>query len=35
RLWYMNPNLRMRTNLVKRADGFQMASFCSEIRRSS
>ena len=35
RLWYMNPNLRMRTSLVKRTDGFQMASFCSEIRRSS
>ena len=35
RLWYMNPNLRMRTSLVKRADGEQMASFCSEIRRSS
>ncbi|RZM81902.1 phycobiliprotein lyase [Leptolyngbya iicbica] len=35
RLWYMNPNLRMRTSLVKRADGYQMASFCSEIRRSS
>ena len=33
RLWFMNPNLRMRTNLLKRADGFQMASFCSEIRR--
>jgi hypothetical protein len=35
RLWYMNPNLRMRTSLVKRADGLQMASFCSEIRRLS
>lgn len=35
RLWYMNPNLRMRTSLLKRADGFQMASFCSEIRRLS
>jgi hypothetical protein len=35
RLWYMNPNLRMRTSLVKRTDGFQMASFCSEIRRLS
>lgn len=35
RLWYMNPNLRMRTSLVKRADGQQLASFCSEIRRSS
>ncbi|MEL6381822.1 MAG: phycobiliprotein lyase [Cyanobacteria bacterium J06626_18] len=35
RLWFMNPNLRMRTTLLKRADGLQMASFCSEIRRIS
>ncbi len=35
RLWYMNPNLRMRTSLVKRADGFRMSSFCSEVRRLS
>ncbi|MGD1859240.1 MAG: phycobiliprotein lyase [Leptolyngbyaceae cyanobacterium] len=35
RLWYANPNLRMRTSLVKRADGIRMSSFCSEIRRSS
>jgi hypothetical protein len=35
RLWYMNPNLRMRTSLVQRPDGFKMASFCSEIRRLS
>ncbi|MGF1460998.1 MAG: phycobiliprotein lyase [Leptolyngbyaceae cyanobacterium] len=33
RLWYVNPNLRMRTSLVKRTDGLQMASFCSELRR--
>lgn len=33
RLWFLNPNLRMRTSLVKLADGGQMASFCSEIRR--
>ena len=33
RLWFMNPNLRMRTSLLKRTDGLQMASFCSEIRR--
>ncbi|NER80127.1 MAG: phycobiliprotein lyase [Leptolyngbya sp. SIO1D8] len=33
RLWFMNPNLRLRTSLLKRADGFQMASFCSEVRR--
>lgn len=35
RLWYINPNLRMRTSLVKGANGLQMASFCSEIRRLS
>lgn len=35
RLWYMNPNLRMRTSLVTRTDGFRMASFCSEVRRLS
>jgi hypothetical protein len=35
RIWFMNPNLRMRTCLLKRQDGFQMASFCSEIRRLS
>jgi len=35
RMWFMNPNLRMRTNLLKRTDGLQMASFCSEIRRLS
>lgn len=33
RLWYMNPNLRMRTCLVDQADGSQLATFCSEIRR--
>lgn len=33
RLWFLNPNLRMRTSLVKRADGLQISSFCSEIRR--
>lgn len=33
RLWFMNPNLRMRTSLLTRSDGFRMASFCSEIRR--
>lgn len=32
RLWFASPNLRLRTSLVKRADGFSMASFFSEIR---
>jgi hypothetical protein len=35
RIWFMNPNLRMRTTVVQGQDGFQMASFCSEIRRLS
>lgn len=35
RLWFMNPNLRMRTSLLELADGFRMASFCSEVRRLS
>ncbi|NJM85746.1 MAG: phycobiliprotein lyase, partial [Leptolyngbyaceae cyanobacterium RM2_2_21] len=33
RLWFANPNLRMRTSLIETADGFSVASFCSEIRR--
>lgn len=33
RLWYLIPNLRLRTSVVKRANGFTLASFCSEIRR--
>ena len=33
RLWYLNPNLRMRTCIVNQPDGSQLASFCSEIRR--
>ncbi|MEB3269411.1 MAG: phycobiliprotein lyase [Leptolyngbya sp.] len=33
RLWYLNPNLRMRTCLVDQPDGTQLAAFCSEIRR--
>lgn len=33
RIWFTNPNLRLRTSLLKREDGFQMASFCSEVRR--
>ncbi len=33
RLWYLIPNLRLRTSIVKRPLGFTIASFCSEIRR--
>ncbi|HIK55054.1 MAG TPA: phycobiliprotein lyase [Synechococcales cyanobacterium M55_K2018_004] len=32
RLWFASPNLRLRTSLLKRLDGFSMASFYSEIR---
>jgi CpeS-like protein len=32
RLWFVNPNLRMRTSVLKTGDDVQMASFCSEIR---
>ncbi|MEB3288986.1 MAG: phycobiliprotein lyase [Leptolyngbya sp.] len=32
RLWFANPNLRMRTSVFKVGDQEQMASFCSEIR---
>lgn len=32
RLWFASPNLRLRTGIVKQADGFSAASFCSEIR---
>ncbi len=33
RFWYLIPNLRLRTSVVKRPQGFALASFCSEIRR--
>ncbi len=33
RLWYLIPNLRLRTSVVNRSQGFTFASFCSEIRR--
>ena len=33
RFWYLIPNLRLRTSVVKRPLGFTLASFCSEIRR--
>lgn len=32
RIWFANPNLRMRTSVFKVGDTEQMASFCSEIR---
>jgi hypothetical protein len=32
RLWFASPNLRLRTTILKQADGFSAASFCSEIR---
>ncbi len=32
RLWYLIPNLRLRTSVVKRKNGLDQASFCSEIR---
>ncbi len=31
-LWFLNPNLRMRTCVVKAANGFSLTAFCSEIR---
>ncbi|MGD1702083.1 phycobiliprotein lyase [Dapis sp. BLCC M229] len=33
RFWYLIPNLRLRTSVVKKPLGFTLASFCSEIRR--
>ncbi len=33
RFWYLMPNLRLRTSVVKKPLGFAFASFCSEIRR--
>lgn len=32
RWWFITDNLRMRTGLLTRPDGTQLASFCSEIR---
>lgn len=32
RLWYLIPNLRLRTSVVKQPSGMTIASFCSEIR---
>ncbi len=33
RLWYLMPNLRLRTSFVKHKDGLKQAAFCSEIRK--
>lgn len=32
RLWYLMPNLRLRTSIVTHNNGLTQASFCSEIR---
>jgi hypothetical protein len=32
RIWFAGSNLRLRSSKVKRAGGFEAASFCSEIR---
>lgn len=32
RFWFANPNLRLRTSVVKRFGGFSTASFCAETR---
>lgn len=32
RLWFANPNLRMRTSVITAGEGVALASFCSEIR---
>ena len=32
RLWYLIPNLRLRTRVLKWKDGREQAAFCSEIR---
>ncbi len=34
RFWFANPNLRLRTSVVKRFGGFSTASFCAESRFS-
>jgi hypothetical protein len=32
RLWFANPNLRMRTSVLQGSEGVKLTSFCSEIR---
>ncbi len=34
RFWFANPNLRLRTSVMKRFGGFSTASFCAESRLS-
>ena len=35
RLWFASPNLRLRTSLIKRGNGWSATTFYSEIRRIS
>lgn len=35
RFWFANPNLRLRTSVVKRFGGFSTASFCAESRQGN
>jgi hypothetical protein len=35
RVWFASPNLRLRTNVLRDAEGVSTASFCSEIRMVS
>ncbi len=32
RIWYESENVRLRHSMLKRPDGFSLASFCSEVR---
>lgn len=32
RIWFANPNFRLRTSVLKRGEGYTSAAFCSEIR---
>jgi hypothetical protein len=32
RIWFESQNVRFRHSILKQADGFSMASFCSEVR---
>jgi CpeS-like protein len=35
RIWFVSPNLRLRSVVQETSDGIQLASFCSEIRMRS